>query len=164
MRRIGLGKALGRAFAAVVVLAMGVALASPARASDENVKLCVKDAKAQYKADKRDIKENFQVAKDACRGRDHVCMEACRATRHACRVSASAGLDAALALCAAAKASGVQACADANPSDPDGLDGCIDGVQIAAFICRDNAREANVPNFRPCRDAFRACADLCEVP
>ena len=39
------------------------------------------------------------------------------------------------------------------------FDQCVDGVQVTAFVCRDNAHEAARPGFVTCQQSFRTCVD-----
>ncbi len=125
---------------------------------------CMRDANAAAKVCGATCKEDFQVAKDDCRHRDHACMETCRADRRACRTPIRAELDADLAQCAADRQGGIDGCVALYPPPRDeaaaiAFDQCIDGVQVTAFVCRDDAHEAARPGFHACRDAFRACVD-----
>lgn len=131
----------------------------------DDPKACVaagKDAARQCAAA---CKEDFQVAKDDCRHRDHACVEQCRAARHDCRQPVRADLEAALAACAAARTEGIDGtngCKAQYPEPRDqtaqiAFDQCVDGVQVAAFICRDNAHEAARPRFATCQQQFRSC-------
>ncbi|MCC6766387.1 MAG: hypothetical protein IT293_17135 [Deltaproteobacteria bacterium] len=127
-------------------------------------KQCIRDANAAAKVCGAACREELQVAKDDCRNRDHDCMEACRADRTACRAPVRAEFDAALAVCAADRASGIDGCVAQFPPPRDpaaqlAFDQCVDGVQVAAFVCRDAAHEAARPGILACRQAFRACVD-----
>jgi hypothetical protein len=128
----------------------------------EDAKTCVRNAKAEAKACAAACKEAFQVAKDDCRNRDHECVEQCRADRHACKQPVRATLDAALDQCAAERQSGVDDCTTQYPPPRDeaaaiAFDQCVDGVQVEAFVCRDDAHEAARPGFASCHQAFRSC-------
>lgn len=114
---------------------------------------CKLAAKDTANACKAACREDRQVQKDLCLNRDHVCVEGCRAGRDACRLPAEDQLDAAVAACNAQRDADVAACA--------GDQGCLDGAYVAAFQCRDAAREVAKPALRACRDGFRACAEAC---
>lgn len=143
------------------------AKACPAPAPAEPVldpKGCMRDANAAAKVCGATCKEEYQVAKDDCRNRDHACMESCRADRTACRAPVRSELDADLAVCAADRQTGVDGCATQFPPPRDdaaaiAFDQCVDGVQVTAFVCRDDAHEEARPGFQACRQAFRACVD-----
>lgn len=135
----------------------GVLLMAPGTQAG-TVGLCIKAAKGEYVESIRDCKEAFQVAKDDCLDRDHACVEQCRCDRAACRDAS--GIDADLAVCAADLEAAKANCRTLY-SDPVERDACIDNAQVAAFICRDTARENNHAEIKACRQAFRACAGLC---
>lgn len=125
---------------------------------------CMANANAAAKVCGATCKEDFQVAKDDCKHRDHDCMESCRADRNACRQPVTDALDADLTQCAATRATGVDGCATQfpPPRDPAGeiaFDQCVDGVQVTAFVCRDDAHEEAHPGYVACRQAFRTCVD-----
>ena len=126
-------------------------------------KQCITDAKAALQTCGADCREGFQVAKDDCHNRDHVCVDTCRAARHTCRQPVNDDLNAALAQCAADRQSGVDGCKADHPVPPPenatAQDLCIDGVQVDAFICRDDAHEAVRPRYVACQDQFRSCVD-----
>jgi hypothetical protein len=138
----------------------------PAGPSDPPVdpKACIADAIAAAKTCAATCREEFQVAKDDCRNRDHDCMESCRADRNTCREPVLAILDADLADCASTRQTGVDACATQYPPprDPPNdvlFDQCVDGVQVKAFVCRDDAHEQAQPGFATCKQNFRTCVD-----
>ncbi len=126
-------------------------------------KQCVADAKDALKTCGADCREDFQVAKDDCHDRDHVCVDSCRAARHTCRQPVRDDLNTALAHCATDRQSGIDDCKAAHPVPPPenatAQDQCIDGVQVEAFICRDDAHEAAHPGFVDCQNQFRSCVD-----
>ena len=113
---------------------------------------CKREAKADAKDCAAGCKETFQAAKDGCLNRDHVCVEACRADRSQCRLDT--GFDADIDSCNDALETNRALCA---PGDDD----CIDRAQIAAFQCRDQAREDAKPLLKQCRKTFRTCAQSC---
>lgn len=114
---------------------------------------CKKQARTDYLQCKQDAREAFQTQKDLCLNRDHACVEDCRAGRDACRQPIEDQLESDIATCNAARDITVQGC--------NGDQGCIDDANIAAFVCRDAAREAARPGFADCRDAFQTCATAC---
>jgi hypothetical protein len=126
-----------------------------------NVGQCRRDAKETYKTCKATCREDYQFQKDACRNRDHDCVERCRTDRDTCRDPVETQLETALAQCRTTRDGAVQNCrtlfADPSPE----LDQCIDNAQVAAFQCRDQARETARPSFEACGDAFRSCAEAC---
>ncbi len=127
-----------------------------------DAKACIRDANAVATACKATCKEELQVAKDDCRNRDHDCMESCRADRNTCREPVRAILSADLAECAADRTTGIDGCATQYPPPRDppaeiGFDQCVDGVQVTAFVCRDDAHEGARPGFLTCKQNFRTC-------
>ena len=144
--------------ATLIGIAIGLGLvigATAARAGDP----CVGDAKLAFLDCKGDCKEGYQIAKDACRNNDHVCMEGCRARRAQCILDTS--LDEDLLACRNTLRRAKDKCREDHADDPDGIDGCIDQVQVVAFLCRRDARIAAKPDLAACRLAFRVCAQEC---
>jgi len=122
---------------------------------------CKADAKAAYAACKDACIEDFQLAKDICHNRDHACVELCRDAREVCLQPVIAQLVSDVAACNATRDTEVQTCRDLYAEGTPERDTCIDNAQVAAFQCRDQAREDARPGFEACRDAFRVCALLC---
>ncbi|HEY2388413.1 MAG TPA: hypothetical protein VGK30_15770 [Candidatus Binatia bacterium] len=145
--------------------------ASPQAPADP--KQCKADAKAQYKSDQADCVEAFQVDKDACRHRDHTCVEQCRADRQVCfhnpnppPPGAEDQLNADIAACDATRDQAKANCHQLYdpPHQPaSDLDTCIDNAQVAAFECRDQARENDHPGIKACRQTFQTCAQACPM-
>lgn len=126
-----------------------------ARAADP----CIGDAKLGFGECRAQCKEDYQVAKDDCLNRDHACVEGCRAGRSGCIDALS--LDEDLAACRETLRTAKQKCRDDNPEGSPELDACIDREQVAAFQCRDGARERARPGVKACRAGFRACTNAC---
>lgn len=120
---------------------------------------CVTAAKGEYLSCKTDCVETLQAAKDACRGKDHACVEQCRGERMLCR--ADSGFDAAIDACQAQLDIDRANCQTAYPTPGPGRDTCIDQAQVAAFQCRDLARETYRPALKACRSTFRLCVSEC---
>jgi hypothetical protein len=114
---------------------------------------CKLDAKAAAKDCKLACREERQVQRDLCLDRDHVCVEGCRSDRDGCRQPIEDQRDADIAACNATRDADLAACA----GDPQ----CIEDARVAAFQCRDTAREGARPGIQGCRDAFHACAEAC---
>lgn len=128
----------------------------------QDPKQCVKAANTIARTCGADCKEGLQVAKDDCRNRDHDCVEQCRATRHTCRLPVRVGLNGDLADCAAERQTGRDGCNTQYPPPRDetaavNFDQCVDGIQVQAFICRDDAHELARPGFVDCQNQFRSC-------
>lgn len=153
MRRVGV--------LVTLVAALGYSVAAFAVSSDP---ACVKSARDNRKVCQLACQEQFQVEKDACRNVDHSCAEDCRTIRKACF---DVPLSAFRSCIQAANDALETAIADckANPSNPPGsteLDTCIDAAQVTAFQARDLCREGiNRPALKACRQAHRACLNLC---
>jgi hypothetical protein len=113
---------------------------------------CKVDAKLAYRTCKEGCREALQFQKDVCLNRDHLCVEGCRSERDGCRQPIEDQLDTDVAACNAARDDTIATCGD---------DACIVNARVAAFQCRDQARETAKPNLEACRDAFRVCAEGC---
>jgi hypothetical protein len=122
----------------------------------DDSKQCRQQAAADYKTCGATCREEFQFAKDTCRNRDHDCVEGCRAARDTCDQPVQATLDQALAQCKADKQHAIDLC-NGDPM-------CIEGAQVVAFQCRDDAHEAARPGFAACQQDFEACARACPPP
>ncbi|TMA59337.1 MAG: hypothetical protein E6J75_03450 [Deltaproteobacteria bacterium] len=122
---------------------------------------CKDTAKQNFRICNANCREDFQVAVDACLNRDHACVEQCRADRESCRQPIEDRLDSDIAACNARRDSDIQNCknifADGSPEQEQ----CIDDAQVAAFECRDQARENARPDFEICRGRFRDCVQAC---
>lgn len=128
----------------------------------QDPKECIANAATATNTCFADCKEAFQVAKDDCRHRDHACVEQCRAARTTCRQPVREGLNADLDVCATNRQTGIDDCESKYPLPRDetaaiNFDQCVDGVQVTAFICRDDAHEQAHPGFVDCQDHFRSC-------
>lgn len=128
----------------------------------QDPKQCIGDAKKAANTCFAGCKEALQVAKDDCRNRDHACVEQCRAARHTCRQPVRDELSSDLDVCAGNRQSGVDDCESQFPPPRDetaaiDFDQCVDGVQVTAFVCRDDAHEEARPGFVDCRNQFRDC-------
>ena len=132
----------------------------PGSGTVENPAQCKKEAKAAYRVCRAACVEDFQFQRDACRNRDHVCVEACRAGREACRQPVLDQLQADVTSCNTTRNADVQTCRETFPEGPD-RDQCINNAQLAAFTCRDQAREDAKPGLEACRQGFRSCAEVC---
>ena len=123
---------------------------------------CLVDAKNTYLFCQGKCREAFQIGKDDCRNRDHACVEQCREERYVCLQPVRAQLALDLAACGTRRDAGIADCTAQYPLPMDeeaegAFDRCVDGVQVAAFICRDDAREVATPGFLGCRGQFRGC-------
>jgi hypothetical protein len=122
---------------------------------------CKREAKTAYKTCRATCREDFQFQKDVCLNRDHACVEQCRANRDACRQPVEDELAADLDACSATRQQQVQNCKDTFAEGSPEREQCIDNAQVAAFQCRDAAREEARPGFEGCRLGFRTCAQAC---
>jgi hypothetical protein len=137
-------------------------LPDPAEAVD--VSQCRSEAGQLFAACQVTCVEDYQVAKDVCKNRDHDCVEGCRADRHTCKTPILDALELARDGCKQTRDAAVANCQLAHPTDPGGLDSCIDDAQVAAFQCRDAAREVARPQLEVCRQNFGECARMCPAP
>jgi hypothetical protein len=71
-------------------------------------------------------------------------------------------LDEDLAACEVTLRRAKRMCRDDNPAGSLERDGCIDREQVAAFQCRDRARERARPGLKACHAGFRACTNACQ--
>jgi hypothetical protein len=146
--------------------ALGVSLSTATARADETTQACIREANQDFKDCKADCREEWQNAKDICLVCDHGCVEGCRAGRQTClwgtpeSPGPRAILRDAVKACNQTLAAAKKQCRIDNPPGPD-RDSCIDAAQLTAFSCRDTAREAAHPGIKLCRDAFRACAQVC---
>lgn len=136
---------------------------SPARAIMPQFD-CVQDAKNERNLCVAKCQEEFKVDKDACRNVDHDCADDCRADFEACVDPFLAQLAADKASCLATLESAKATCRELNYAGTMGRDVCIDQAQLAAFACRDLARENVAADLRACRLAFRTCIRACPAP
>jgi hypothetical protein len=122
---------------------------------------CKRTAKTIYKECRATCREDFQFQKDVCLNRDHACVEQCRADRDTCRQPFEDDLESDLAACGATRQLRVDNCKSTYAEGTPERDQCIDNAQVAAFQCRDAAREKARPGFEGCRLQFRTCAQGC---
>jgi len=125
---------------------------------------CRDSAVGAFIADRKACIEDFQQAIDACRNKDHGCVEICRGNRDTCSQPFQQALDATIAACNATRDTEIQNCRNLYPSGSQALATCIENAQVAAFECRDQAREDQRPNFDSCRALFRSCLQQCPPP
>jgi hypothetical protein len=140
-------------------LALAVATGFATQAAAGDIGQCIKTGSVEYKECKGICKEDFQTAKDACLNKDHVCVEACREERADCRDAT--GFDAEIDACNDDKEIAIANCKSIYGVDTPERDQCIDNAQLAAFQCRDQAREDNKDELKACRTAFRTCHGVC---
>lgn len=170
-------RGIGLAVWAAALLLFTVGAAADASADRD----CKNAAKAEYRECKNDCKTALRVEKDLCRNIDPACGLICRVERAGCIEPFEEALDACKDLCRQTRDQDKESCRQQHndPNDADALDQCIDGVQIAAFICRDDCREDTVvddPNtpeveevhwragVRACRKAAHECFRACPPP
>jgi len=146
------------AFGAALVLGAGVALATTSNPIARCMKQATKDSQICFSA----AAEAKQVATDACINRNHACVEVCRANRCVC--ADASGLDAVIQICNDALDAGRKLCRTLYASGTPERASCVDQVQVTAFVCRDNAREATKTAMQLCRTDFKACGRACGPP
>lgn len=122
---------------------------------------CKVDAKNAYLACKAACREDFQSQKDLCNGHNHDCVEVCRANRDTCRQPFEDQLDAALTVCKSNRDTAVNNCKAAYGEGTQALQDCLTQAYVAAFQCRDQAREDVAGGFAGCRQQFQDCAEAC---
>ena len=136
----------------------------PPAPGDGSAKQCKADALAAYKSCGADCREGFQVEKDACKNRDHACVEQCRSDRADCRAPINEQLRSDEAQCKATRDQAVDNCKSLYAEGTPERTQCIDNAQVAAFECRDQARENAHPGYAACRQQFQSCAQACPPP
>jgi hypothetical protein len=124
------------------------------------VRACKDDAVGLYDNCKDSCTEAKQLGKDTCLDRDHACVEVCRADR----VVFTVVVEAARAVCAATRQAAFDNCRTLYPAGSTDRQICFEQAQVAAFSCRDAAREGVADALRSCSDAFLACAQACPAP
>src|SRR5262245_12773362 len=142
-----------------VGLAMAVVCMLAGRSWGGEIGQCVKAATVEYKECKGVCKEDYQTAKDACINKDHICVDSCREERTECREAT--GFDAAIDACNDTRDAAIADCKALFGAGTPERDQCIDNAQLAAFQCRDQAREDFKDALKACRTAFRSCVADC---
>jgi len=149
-----------RVYRLSVLAVVGVSLyALPARATDSALQ-CRRDARTDRRDCASVCSDNYQAALLLC---GTPCVRACSDTRKACRGPIQDQLSADIKACNATRTAAIQLCRQQYRADPMNfdLDACIDAAQVAAFICRDDAREAAFPQLNTCNEAYHACVRAC---
>ncbi|MBP7149641.1 MAG: hypothetical protein KBD01_19105 [Acidobacteria bacterium] len=143
-----------------VLLALLAAVPIPAVAGEAGE--CLRDARQELRECRRDCAQDFLADADICRNLDPACTAVCRDARRACLVPARQQFRAAVRTCDETLATAARECRQAHPGDPVARDRCTDAAQVAAFVCRDGAREDAAPAVRTCRLAYRSCIEGCD--
>jgi hypothetical protein len=137
-----------------------------ARAAERDPR-CVANAAHEMGECRAACREQFQTDKDLCRNIDHDCAETCREDFVGC-LEAPDGpltqLEACRLICSDTLSNAVDACRNQYAAGTPERDQCIDGAQVAAFVCRDNCREDSRDGFAACRRSFRVCIGACPPP
>lgn len=98
--------------------------------------------------------------KSACLAKDAACVQSCRDLRTACTTPLQNAIDAAVESCEAARRTAVATCEATTPPGPE-RDACIEAADSAAFVCRDEAREAQAPGLAECTKTYVGCVRAC---
>ena len=129
-----------------------------------DVRACKDDARGLLDDCMDGCTEAKQLGKDTCLDRDHACVEICRSDRSVCRAPSEATRAAAVAVCKATRQAAFDNCrALYGPGTPE-RQTCFVQAQVAAFTCRDDARESVAAALRACSDTFQTCAGACPPP
>jgi hypothetical protein len=127
----------------------------------ENPTACRLAARQDFLGCKATCRTTFQTEKDACLNRSHPCVDGCRTTRDSCDATVQGPLDQQITQCNATRDAAIANCkkiyADGSQAQAD----CIENAQVAAFSCREDAREAARPGFAQCQADFISCAQGC---
>lgn len=142
-------------------LLIGTLLASLPALADQATKECVQEARQEVRECRVTCQDAFGTAVDLCRKIDPLCGRICREQRNDCAAGPRADRERAIRACNDAERSAVQNCRAQFPGGSAERDRCVDAAQIAAFVCRDNAREAVNDELRVCRESFHRCIEAC---
>ena len=108
--------------------------------------------------------EAKQLAKDTCLQLDHACVEVCRGSRDGCRAPSEATRAADIAVCKTDRQAAFDNCRLLFGAGTPDRQTCIAQAQIAAFSCRDTARENVAAALQTCGADFHDCVGLCPPP
>jgi hypothetical protein len=123
---------------------------------------CVYDAKNERNLCVAKCQEEFRVDKDGCRNVDHDCADVCRANFEASVGPFLENLTDCKADCLTTLENSKADCRTTYPVlGSVERDTCIDGAQVAAFMCRDQCRENIAASLKTFRIEFRACIKVC---
>ena len=98
--------------------------------------------------------------KSACLAKDAACVQSCGDLRTACAQPLQTAIDAAIESCEATRRTAVATCVATTPPGPE-RDACIETADSTAFVCRDDAREAQAPGLAACTKAYVGCVRAC---
>ncbi len=143
------------------ILLIGAAVATPFVLADDATRQCLTAARDEVRECRATCQDGFRSAIDVCRRIDAQCGKSCRTQREACTAEPRADRERAIRACNDAERGQVQNCRSQFPNDVAARDRCVDAAQIAAFVCRDNAREAVNDELRACAENYRGCIDAC---
>ncbi len=122
---------------------------------------CRLAVRQDFRSCNKACRTTFQAEKDACLNRSHPCVDGCRATRETCDSATQGPLDQQIAQCNARRDAALANCKQIYPDGSQSQADCIENAEVAAFSCREDAREAARPGFAQCRKDFVACANGC---
>jgi hypothetical protein len=123
---------------------------------------CVQDAKNERNLCVVKCQEEFRADKDGCRNVDHDCADGCREDYVGCVDPYLTDLATCKAACQTTLDTTKANCRTNNPIVGSvERDVCIDGAQLAAFLCRDTCRENVAADLKSCSNTFRACIKAC---
>jgi hypothetical protein len=145
----------------LAILLLGAFLLAPAALADDATRQCLASARDELRECRAACQDGFTAAIDVCRKIDPQCGAACRSQRDTCAAEPRRDRERAIRACSDVEKAQVASCRAQFPNDPAQRDRCVDAAQIAAFVCRDNAREAVNDELRVCRESYRGCIDAC---
>jgi hypothetical protein len=132
--------------------------AGPARATDP-ARQCRRDAASDRRDCNSVCSDNYQAALLLCGA---PCPQGCADTRKSCRGPVQTQLQSDIKACNATRTAAIKICRAQWTLDHSfDKENCIDAAQIAAFICRDDAREAAFPVLNQCNEDYQACVRAC---
>ena len=152
-------KLLGFVCRVSVIAAIGVFLCTAPAGALDPARQCRKDARKDRSDCLGVCRDNYQAAILLC---GTPCVRACEIARKACKGPIQDTLTAAIKACNDTRTAAIKSCRAQRAADPAfDLGACIDAAQIAAFICRDDARETAFPALNTCRENYQVCIRAC---
>jgi len=96
----------------------------------------------------------------ACADKDAACVQTCREARTACAAPFEDAIDTATEACDATRDGAVATCVATTPPGSE-RDACIQTADSDAFVCRDDANEAQAPGLTQCTKTYVGCVRSC---
>lgn len=157
-----------------VLILAGLLISAPVLAAPKADPACMQEAKDDFN-DCKEVcqtkceeckqcntvcKGEFETDKFICKNLNLVCVQECRTEEDTCMMPSLEALEACTTECAEAAALAKQECKK-NNTDPNLLEQCIDRLQVAAFMCKDECHDRAKSAMRSCKDLFKVCISGC---